>query len=105
MKTKLNKYEREIEREAEAYQSVSRKERALIEGTLEKVRKTRNVNIRISESVLEQLKRRSQEEGIPYQTLISSILHKYVTDQLVDEKDIRRSLHLLSAARGKAASL
>jgi predicted DNA binding CopG/RHH family protein len=97
MKAKLDKYEREIEREADAYRSVSKRERAMIEGALEKIRKTRNVNIRISESVLEQLKRRSQEEGIPYQTLISSILHKYVTDRLVDEKAIRRSLHLLSA--------
>ena len=97
MKVKLDKYEREIEREADAYRSVSKRERSTIEGVLEKIRKTRNVNIRISESVLEQLKRRSQEEGIPYQTLISSILHKYVTDRLVDEKAIRRSLHLLSA--------
>ena len=97
MKAKLDKYEREIEREADAYRSVSKRERSKIEGVLEKIRKTRNVNIRISESVLEQLKRRSQEEGIPYQTLISSILHKYVTDRLVDEKAIRRSLHLLSA--------
>ena len=70
-----------------------------IEGMLDKIRKTRNVNIRISESVLEQLKRRSQEEGIPYQTLISSILHKFVTDRLVDEKSIRRSMQLLSSAR------
>ena len=99
MKAKLDRFEREIDREADGYRPVSRKERAVIEGTLEKIRKTRNVNIRLSESVLEQLKRRSQEEGIPYQTLISSILHKYVTDRLVDEKAIRRSLHLLSAAR------
>ena len=99
MKVKLDKYERRIEREADAYRSVSPKERVRFEGMLDKIRKTRNVNIRISEAVLEQLKRRSQEEGIPYQTLISSILHKFVTDQLVDEKSIRRSMHLLSSAR------
>jgi predicted DNA binding CopG/RHH family protein len=99
MKMKLDKYEREIEREANSYQSVSKKERDRVEGMLDKIRKTRNVNIRISESVLEQLKHRSQEEGIPYQTLISSILHKYVTDRLVDEKAIRRSVQLLSSAR------
>jgi len=46
-----------------------------------------------------QLKRRSLDEGIPYQTLISSILHKFVTDQFVDEKTIRRSMRLLSSAR------
>jgi predicted DNA binding CopG/RHH family protein len=99
MKVKLDKYEREIEREADSYRSISNKERAKLEGVLDKIRKTRNVNIRISESVLEQLKRRSKEEGIPYQTLISSILHKFVTDRLVDEKSIRRSIQLLSSAR------
>ena len=99
MKTKLDKYEREIERSAESYRSVPKRERLKIEGMLDKIRKTRNVNIRISEAVLEQLKRRSQEEGIPYQTLISSILHKFVTDRLVDEKTIRRSMQLLSSTR------
>jgi predicted DNA binding CopG/RHH family protein len=99
MKVKLDKYEREIERDADAFRPVSKKERDKFEGMLDRIRKTRNVNIRISESVLEQLKRRSQEEGIPYQTLISSILHKYVTDRLVDEKAIRRSMDLLSSAR------
>jgi predicted DNA binding CopG/RHH family protein len=99
MKTKLDKYEREIEKSADSYRSVPKTERQKIEGMLDKIRKTRNVNIRISEAVLEQLKRRSQEEGIPYQTLISSILHKFVTDRLVDEKSIRRSMQLLSSAR------
>ena len=99
MKTKLDKHEREIEKSADSYRSVSKKERQNIEGVLDRIRKTRNVNIRISEAVLEQLKRRSREEGIPYQTLISSILHKFVTDRLVDEKSIRRSMQLLSSAR------
>lgn len=99
MKTRLDKYEREIERSAHSYRSVSKREGLKIEGMLDKIRKTRNVNIRISEAVLEQLKQRSREEGIPYQTLISSILHKFVTDRLVDEKTIRRSMQLLSSAR------
>jgi len=99
MKAKLDKYEREIERSAESYRAVSKKERLKIEGMLERIRKTRNVNIRISETVLVELKKRSQEEGIPYQTLISSVLHKFVTNRLVDEKAIRRSLQLLSSSR------
>jgi predicted DNA binding CopG/RHH family protein len=95
MKTKLDKYEREIERSANSYHLVSRTEREKIEGVLDRIRKTRNVNIRLSESVLEQLKRRSREEGIPYQTLISSVLHKFVTDRLVDEAAIRKSMRML----------
>jgi predicted DNA binding CopG/RHH family protein len=95
MKAKLDKYEREIERSANTYHPVLRKERDKIEGVLDRIRKTRNINIRLSESVLEQLKRRSREEGIPYQTLISSVLHKFVTDRLVDEATIRKSLRML----------
>ncbi len=99
MKTRLDKYERAIERSADSYLPVKRTERGKIEGMLDKIRKTRNINIRISEAVLEQLKRRSQEEGIPYQTLISSILHRFVTDRLVDAKSIQRSMQLLSSTR------
>ncbi len=38
--------------------------------------KTRNINIRLTERDLSRLKRKAIEEGIPYQTLASSILHK-----------------------------
>lgn len=39
--------------------------------------KTRNINLRLSERTLSRLKAKAIEEGIPYQTLASSILHKY----------------------------
>ena len=97
MKTKLDKYEQEIEKSAGSYKPIPNKERKKIEGMLQSIRKTRNVNIRLSESVLEQLKQRSSEEGIPYQTLISSVLHKFVTNRLVDETAIRKSVQLLNA--------
>lgn len=38
--------------------------------------KTRNINIRLTERDLYRLKAKATEEGIPYQTLASSILHK-----------------------------
>ncbi|HUD03210.1 MAG TPA: hypothetical protein VMR51_00195 [Patescibacteria group bacterium] len=38
--------------------------------------KTKNINIRLSERDLYKLKTKAIEEGIPYQTLASSILHK-----------------------------
>ena len=40
--------------------------------------KTRNINIRLSEQDLYRLKARAIEEGLPYQTLVSSIVHKAV---------------------------
>jgi predicted DNA binding CopG/RHH family protein len=41
--------------------------------------KDKRINIRITEKDLELLQKRALEEGLPYQTLISSILHKYVS--------------------------
>lgn len=48
-------------------------------------RKDKRVNIRISEQDLFALQKRAIREGIPYQTLISSVLHKYVTG-IIGEK-------------------
>ena len=48
--------------------------------------KNKRINIRISEKDFIEIKSKSKEEGIPYQTLVSSIIHKYVTGQLVEKK-------------------
>ncbi len=46
--------------------------------------KDQRMNIRISKRDLDGLKRKSLEEGIPYQTLVSSIIHKYLSGKLVE---------------------
>lgn len=48
------------------------------------LRKDKRVNIRISERDLRELQRRAVQEGLPYQTFISSILHKYVNGRLLE---------------------
>jgi predicted DNA binding CopG/RHH family protein len=48
------------------------------------LRKDKRINIRISERDLRELQRRAVHEGLPYQTLISSILHKFANGNLVD---------------------
>ena len=48
------------------------------------LKKDKRVNIRIPSKVLEELQAIAIEDGIPYQTLMSSILHRYVTGRLVD---------------------
>lgn len=48
------------------------------------MRKDARINIRLSEIDVLRLKRRAAEEGMPYQTLITSILHKFVTGKLVN---------------------
>ncbi|MEK6900880.1 MAG: CopG family antitoxin [Nanoarchaeota archaeon] len=46
------------------------------------LRKDQRMNIRLSKSDLNRIKIRAAEEGIPYQTLVASILHKYVSGAL-----------------------
>jgi predicted DNA binding CopG/RHH family protein len=45
-------------------------------------KKDRRVNIRISTKDVEGIQKKALEEGIPYQTLMASILHKYVSGSL-----------------------
>ena len=46
------------------------------------LKKNKNINIRISENDLESIKMLAAREGMPYQTLIGSILHKYASGYL-----------------------
>ena len=46
------------------------------------LKKNRRINLRLSERDYKQIQIRAAEEGIPYQTLISSILHKYLNGTL-----------------------
>lgn len=48
-------------------------------------RKDKRVNIRISEKDLQDLQKRAIHQGIPYQTLISSVLHKYISGALAEK--------------------
>lgn len=43
--------------------------------------KTRNINIRLPEKDLLRIKAKAAEKGLPYQTLVSSVLHQYVNDK------------------------
>jgi len=47
-------------------------------------KKDKRINIRLSGRDLSAIQRRALEEGIPYQSLVSSILHKYVSGSLYD---------------------
>lgn len=46
--------------------------------------KNRRVNIRLSSGDLSDIQVKALEEGIPYQTLIASVLHKYVSGRLTE---------------------
>ena len=95
MKETLDNFEQSIEDNAGNYIPLSTAEINEVESIINAANKTRNINIRISEYDIEKVKQRSAEEGIPYQTLISSIIHRYITGKLIDEKTVLKSMELL----------
>jgi len=99
VRIRLDKAERAIDRRASSFRPLSGKKLRKVQGILVRARKNKNINIRLSQETLAELKRRSAKEGLPYQTLISSVLHKFVTDQLVDEDTVARSIYLLRTSR------
>ena len=94
---RLDEYEKKTENNILKYKKASPKKLARIEKIIERANEKKNISLRVNNQDLEQVKIRAQKEGIPYQTLISSIIHKFVTDQLIDQKAIIKSLQLLKA--------
>jgi len=95
MKVALDDYEQSIEDSAAAFAPLSAAEKNEVEYIINAANKTRNINIRISEYDIAKVKQRATEEGIPYQTLISSVIHKYITGKLLDENAMLKSMELL----------
>lgn len=94
-KVKLTKLEQEVEKDILKYKPVSSKEREKIEKIIKRANEKKNISLRVNGQDLDLLKLLAEKEGIPYQTFISSILHKFITDQLVDQKSIIKSIQLL----------
>ena len=85
---KLNKEEKEIRASVERGEwSVTTPKselRKYREAARLMLKKDARLNIRISSQDLKNLQKRAVEEGLPYQTFVSSLLHKYVTGRLVE---------------------
>ncbi|MBI4621387.1 MAG: antitoxin [Desulfobacterales bacterium] len=89
MKTKLSKEEKEILESFEKGEWVpvadfSKRKKELMEYARNTLRKDKRLNIRISERDLVELQRKAVKEGLPYQTYVSSIIHKFVNGTLVE---------------------
>lgn len=68
----------EIERgEWKPVKDFAKRKQELIQIARNTLNKTRNINLRLSQRVVARLKAKAAKEGIPYQTLASSILHRF----------------------------
>jgi predicted DNA binding CopG/RHH family protein len=66
-----------------------KEERAMLrEAARETLRKEKRINIRLSAKDLFDIQAAAAEEGMPYQTLISSIIHKYAAGALIDRRSL-----------------
>lgn len=66
--------------------------------------KEQRINIRVTLRDLVALKARAEKEGLPYQTLAASILHKFVDGRLIEIGEYERAVQLASAvAEGRGA--
>jgi len=89
---RLDAFERKVEESLADYVPASEGQKKRI---LQAAAKTKTISLRVSEVILEDLKRKAAEEGLPYQTLISSILHKFSAGRLVDASAVRRVMAAL----------
>lgn len=95
MKTsKLTNEEKAIEQNIDDLIPVEGDKKEKIEKILRNARKNKSISLRISSFILDNLKEKAGKIGIPYQTLINSILHKYVTNQLLDEDEVIKALSI-----------
>lgn len=85
---KLTREEKEIRASVERGEwSVTTKKSELgkyQEAARQMLKKDARLNIRISSQDLKNLQKKAMEQGLPYQTFVSSLLHKYVTGRLVE---------------------
>ena len=51
------------------------------------LKKDKRINIRITHRDLTEIKRKAVHEGIPYQTLVSSVLHKYINGRFIEKTE------------------
>ena len=85
-KNRLDKYEKDI---LKSYENGEWREIDDMENEIQKhqkyaeetFKKDKRVNIRLSQKDIDLIKIKAMEEGIPYQTLMASVLHKFATDK------------------------
>ncbi len=88
MKMKLTREEKDIRASVERgeWSTTAKKSelRKYQEAARQMLKKDARLNIRISSQDLKNLQKRAMEEGLPYQTFVSSLLHKFVTGRLLE---------------------
>lgn len=71
--------------EWQSVKNFAQMKKALMQAATETAAKDTRINIRMAKRDVTAIKSKAMEQGIPYQTLIASILHKYASGQVVEK--------------------
>ncbi len=104
----LDRYEKQI---LSAYESGKLKSVVTSDASLRRYReyaratltKNRRINIRVSTQDVLDIQARAAEEGMPYQTLMASVLHKFATGKLIERRSSLTSRSRRTARKRAAA--
>ena len=89
-KLKLDDEEREIlksyeEGKIKLHTPTSEELKEVVKAAEKTFRKNRRITIRLYDHDLKGIQKKAMEQGIPYQTLISGMIHRYVEGELTDK--------------------
>ncbi|MEI8094665.1 MAG: hypothetical protein WCG80_10650 [Spirochaetales bacterium] len=90
----LDSEEQEIEDNIDFSKAIPVSEKSTFMASLREASVRKPVTLRMEGADLEAIKRLAEQEGMPYQTLIGSLVHKYVTGALVDINEVRKVIPL-----------
>jgi len=92
VKVRLTEEEKEIlnsfeKNEWVPVKNLSKRKKEMMQYARNTLKKDKRLNIRISERDLNELQKKAVTEGLPYQTYVSSIIHKFINGKLIEAKN------------------
>ena len=100
MKTFLSRPEKKLREsyEKREWKSLGKKTSRVYADLARRQIKQERVNIRLSSTVLQKLRQDAEATGLPYQTLIASVLYRYARGKLHDEQHLLEAIRMLKKA-------
>jgi predicted DNA binding CopG/RHH family protein len=95
---KLTPEEQEIEDHAEEWVPASEEARENLRRIANRSKKNEAISLRMSSFDLTRIKAMAADQGMPYQTLINVLVHKYVTNQMYEKNEVLKTLRVAKEA-------
>lgn len=97
-KIKLSADERDIEKNVHKLVPISTAESKRIFGIIEKAKKNTSISLRINNYDLDKLKLKAEKNGLPYQSLITTVLHKFINEEYFEKNEVLKTMKVFREA-------